>query len=469
MDDVVSPLLTAAEADVAAGRAALALARAQIVFDAVGAASPLRARADSVRTAATAALGGAAAEAQPPDTVVQPLVDAAEQDSQRGQHALSIARCDFAMQRLPAGGALATRATALRQAAMRLLSASTIVQAPPPPVPGAYPPAVAQPGLMSAYGQPIVPSEPPPPRDPTRRGDGELVELYITASLYGIYTGFWIPFAAGLEGGSGRDAGPANVGYSLALLAGGGLFALGVAGLDSGDGLRTGVGPSISIGTRLGLLSGFLMWGAFDEVLAPTLVCPGGSSCAENRTGWTQRTAFPLAMGAGGMVIGAIVGYGLRPTTNQVRFVELQGGLWGTSFGLFLGLAATPQGNEPVGFGFTLGGLAAGVLATSIVGAAGIDMSQRRAWLITAGWAAGVGAAALVSLIVSAATAEFGAFPIVFGGIGAATSLGGLILAGLLSEGVDRGRTPPRTAEIDIRPTFGPLEGGGMAGVSGTF
>lgn len=479
--DVLLPLQIAAEADTAAARYSLAIARARLVLESA-AATTLRVRAQSVTLVATEALGAAAPSTEPLDLVLEPLIVAVSREIEAGHDALALAHLDFVLERAPADGTLAASARALRDVIAGPRAAAVVETSPPPvvvvPLPVAPVASVAvvrAPEYVEAEVETAEPAEPVVPRDPTRRGDGEVVELAITAGLFGAYTGFWIPFASGLEGGSGRDAGAANTVYSLGILAGGALFALGAIGLDSGDGLRTGVAPAMSTGLRLGTLTGFLLWGATDRMLSPTVQCSsiGGSSCAEQRAGWTERTAFPFALGLSGLLAGAVVGYGLNPTTEQVRFVELQGTLWGGLIGIMLS-AVAQQGDAddvPRGMGITAGGLAAGVLATAIMSGVGMRMSQSRAWLMTAGLAVGAVAAALVSTIVNGATGEWAAWPITFGGIGAVTSVAGLVVAGILTDGMDAPRAAHASEgpSIDIRPTLAPLDGGGMVGVTGTF
>lgn len=483
LDDVLLPLLAAAEQDVAQGRPALALSRAQLVLEVAGQSSTLRVRADGVRLVAQQALAGATPEVQAPELVVEPLVASAEQDSQRGQHALAVARLDFAMQRVPAGSPLAQRALALRQVAMQLLSASAAQQAAPQvqqigpttqyggtPYGGYAPAAPAAPIDAERPGATATPAT---PVDPTRRGDGEVIELYITSAIYGVYLGFWIPYAAGLESSGGSGSGSAeNLVYSLAMLAGGGLMALGVAGLDSGSGLRTGVAPSMSMGIRYGLGLGFLMWGAADRALSPIggRFDPTTGTFVESRDGMIERTAFPMAFGLGGLLIGATIGYGLNPSTNDVRFVET-GGIWGSGLGLLAAIAAAQDSSQ--GFAITAAGLGTGLLTSAIIVGAGARVSSRRGWFMTLGFVIGAGAGTIVPALAAAATGEFSVQ--IFGAVAAATSIAGLITAFVLTEGMDAPRPAPegaRTERDDAPPIqigLAPMEGGGLATLSGSF
>jgi hypothetical protein len=301
-----------------------------------------------------------------------------------------------------------------------------------------------------------------------------VIELYITAVSYGIYLGFWIPFAAGLEATSGSTGSGENLGYSLAMLAGGGLMALAVAGLDSGDGMRTGVAPSMSVGLRYGLGMGFLMWGALDNVLTSVDSFDRVTFRArDTRPGFIERTALPMGFGLGGLVLGAAIGFGASPSTDHVRFVET-GGIWGTAVGFLAALAVSPP-ESAQGFGITAAGLATGVLTTALIASTGLQISPRRSWFLTLGLLAGTAAGAIVPLIATAGTGGFSVQ--IFGAVAAATSIAGLVAAYLLTEGMDE-RIRERDAERrrgragfdplrDLRLDVGALDGGGMVSLRG--
>lgn len=474
-DDVLLPLVAAAEADVSAGRDDLALGRAQLALDLLEPSSALRVRAEAVRAMGMSAHGdGYVAVAAPVESLLEPLVDAASAEGAERERVLAIARLDFVIQRVAPISPLGARATARRE----------VLTQPPDPTSSA--PSISAPVTPRAtrrsrvdYGEPgavgsvRVPSseemaEAPPttPPDPTRRGDGELIELYITATLFGVYAGFWIPFGAGLQGGSDRN--PESLVYSLSVLAGGGLFALGVAGLDSGPGLRTGVGPAISMGIRYGVATGFLMWGALDPVLSPTREVPGPSgacdmsggtfTCEENRAGLVERTALPAGFGATGALLGALVGYALRPTTQQVRMVEM-GGLWGSAIGLLSSLGAAQDSSQ--GFAITATAMGLGLAGTALSTAFGVNLSGRRMGFMTLGLVAGAAVGMLAPLIALAATREW-SWPIL--SITGATGLAGLVVAGVLTNGMDDGATAP-----DLHVSISPMDGGGMASIGGSF
>ncbi len=463
-DELLLPLLAAAERDASEGRSALAMARAEMVVSVLGADSSLRIRAEGVRLVARSQLSDPAPEAPSREEVLDPLVQQAAIDARGGAHAIAIARLDFVIAQLPPGASLRLQAEALRQASIHALTPPSPVVAPPVAPSGAT-------GLVVPFA-PMAPVPLPAehaPQDPTRRGTGELVELYITATTFGVYTGFWIPFAAGLQGGSSASGGGSaeNLVYTLSMLAGGGLFALGVAGLDSGDGLRTGTAPAMSMGLRYGFASGLLFWGALDGVLSPTdsFVCDLTCHEVDNRPGLVERSALPFGFGLGGLLIGAVIGYGLEPGVPEVRFVET-GGIWGSSIGFLLSIAAAENSHQ--GFAITAGGLGLGLLSTAIIAGAGVRMSPRRSWLSTLGLVIGVGGGAAISGIAAGAAEEFD--PTVFGTVSAVTGVAGLVAALLLTQGMDDS-TPTSQAELDIRLDFAPaLDGrGGTASLRGSF
>ncbi|MCZ7677323.1 MAG: hypothetical protein M5U28_00495 [Sandaracinaceae bacterium] len=287
LDVVVGPLLAAAEADLSAGRAALALARSAVVASVLPEGVPLRVRAEGLTLLARQRMPqGATAPAQ--DEVYAPLIAQADLDLRAGQPQVALPRLDFVLGRLPAGSPLVARAQQLRAYA-----ASTLGAPPPPPL--AAPAPVAPP-----------PAAPPPPSDGSR-GTGEIVELYISAALAGAITGAYIPFVA-----SDDTAVPTT--YVLTSLAGAGVFAVGVLTLDLTMTLPSGVPPTISASIRFGIAHGMLGMGLY-------LAAPGIND---------GDVAFSLAWGGSiaGALVGLGVGFGLTPTVEEERLVESVG-IWG--------------------------------------------------------------------------------------------------------------------------------------------
>lgn len=448
MEDLLAPLVDGAEDALAHGRPSLAAARAQAAIDALAPTSPLAARAQAIVAQAEPLVG--AETVDPSDDVMTPLLDAAEGDLAGDERARGEARVAFVLSVADERSSAATRAHAL-------LAPTTPEGAPASTTTAeTTTPVAAEPELDESAA---VAHEVAPPADPTRRDDAEIIELYITASTFGVYTGFWIPFGAGLQGGNDRN--PESLVYSVSVLAGGALFALGVAGLDSGSGMRAGQPAAISASLRYGVALGFMMWGALDPVLSPNDHCdPSGTfTCTENRAGLAERTSLPLAFGAAGGLVGLGVALGLRPTTDQVRSVEM-GGLWGGAIGLLSALGAAPDSSS--GFAITATSVGLGLLGSAAVAGMGVHLGGRRMGFMTLGLLAG----AAVGLLVPA-----------FGAIGAhdwswplfsvtgATGLAGLVIAGLVTDGMDEG---PSTGP-DIHVSVSPTEGGGMASLSGSF
>lgn len=472
MEMLLFPLVTAAERDLAAGRPELAVLRASLAMEVLHTSSPLRDRAAATREAAVASSRGAGGAA-PSDLVLEPLVTAAERDLASGQTALGNARLDFVLPRVPAISALGQRAAALRAGRASVPPTAVVDQMGEfgePASPAGPARETSSPRVGGASRAPSTPSastaRPPaqpagPPPDPTRRGDGELAELYITGTALGAYTGFFVPFAAGLAG-QARDQDLASLVYALTIVGGGGLFALGVAGLDSiGGGLRTGVGPAISMGVRYGIATGLLMWGALDPALSTVTHGMCGTemfTCSYNRAGLMERTSLPMAFGIGGGLLGAAIGFGLRPSVEQVRVVEV-GGLWGTLVGLLASGGAAEDNAQ--GFVITASGMGLGMLGTSIALAAGARIGPGRVGFMSLGLAGGAAVGMLVPLIASGIT---GGWSWPFFTITSATGIAGLVLAGVLTDGMNEGGSGP-----DVRVSASPLEGGGVLDVSGTF
>lgn len=467
MEDLLEPLAASAEAALQEDLPALASARATIVIETVSPSSPLATRAQTVIDTAAQMLG----DGRAPDvtgTALDPMLDAAEAARRDGNASLADARIEFVAEMAPPASATAARAASMRASAetpVPVPSAeaaeaphdefSDVVAAPEPRV------AAASQHEAEAPSVPASSDATAAPTDPTRRDDAEIVELYITATTFGVYTGFWVPFGSGLQGGQDRN--PESLLYSLSILAGGGLFALGVSALDSGEGLRAGVGASTSASLRYGVALGFLMWGAFDPVLSPNGHCDpsaGGTyTCTENRAGLAERTSLPLVFGATGALVGLGVGLGLRPTIEQVRAVEM-GGLWGGAIGLLSALGASQDSSQ--GFAITATGVGVGLLGTAIASGMGVRMGGRRLGFMTLGLGAGALAGLLVPAIGSAG-AHGWSWPLF--SVTGATALAGLIIAGLVTNGMDEG--PSQGPDVHL--SFGPTEGGGLATVSGTF
>ncbi len=461
LEEALTPLIAAAEADVGAGRHALAQARARLVLAALPEGTALRVRAQGVELLATQALAAPDApppEAPPPEAVLEPLVAAAEQSVQRAEPAMAIVRLDFTLQRLPEGTALGVRAAAVRQVAQARL-------APPPaatPPPGAYPPAA-----YGGYVQPAPPPPPPgrrrrdePPGDPNEPGTGEYIEMYTMTAAFGVFTGFYIPWAAGVRdsgSGTGGRASEANLAYSLGMIGGGAAFALSAMGLHLA-GMRTGQPGSIAIGFRWGTIAGMLGFlSAIDYGF-------GGPRLDD-----AERMSIWWGLGMTGGVLGTVLGYATEPSTDDVRFVEC-GAIWGTGYGALLAstvvTALDPDLRDPsLGFGLTLGGTLAGIATTSILAGTGVHIPSRRAWLLTLGYVIGTAAATVVTAVAFSITREFS--PIVLGTLGIALSTTGLVVTALLTDGWTRDGED--AAAPDVSLSVSPMPGGGLASAAVGF
>ncbi|HJL14696.1 MAG TPA: hypothetical protein RMH99_03510, partial [Sandaracinaceae bacterium LLY-WYZ-13_1] len=283
---------------------------------------------------------------------------------------------------------------------------------------------------------------PAPPRDPTRRGTGEMVELYITSALFGAFTGAYIPTVATDDGVSGTT-------YALTMIGGAGLMAVGVLTLDLAAPLRTGVAPTVSESIRLGLANGLLVWGI-----------GGAAGEVDGDAG------FSLAWGGAalGLATGVAVGFGLEPSVRDARFVEsvsLWGGVLGTAAALI------SEYSEPVlGVALTLVGLDAGLLAALATVAADTHPSTARTLLLDLGFLAGTGAGALVPSLYYF-TQRTAPEPVAVGVGMAIGAVGGWLLSYLLTDGMDDAE-----AEADeSAPQVGlsPVQDGLVVGVHGAL
>lgn len=477
-DVVLEPLLVAAEADLGRSEPALALARATVVTAAVPPDSATHVRAEGLILLARQRLGTTAATEIAADVALAPLVDAAALDGPAGRASLGRARLEFVLARIAGSSALATRATALRaalDAQAPIIAAPPVVATTPAVTPQQYPPVYGGAAPTYVYTAPTTgpvaspDATPQAPEDPRRRGNAEIIELYITGGLYGAYIGGWIPWGSGLLNDSTASDDRARL-TTVGVFIGAGVLAIGVFGIDQIDGgLRTGVPGAISMGIRYGVSLGALSLGIY-----------GASSSVDT----------PAAMnvigfaGLGGGVLGAALSMGLDAHPSQVQFTQTAG-LWGALFGAELALLvaplidldtiSTPFGGitaghtrQEVGFGLVTGGLAAGILTGLVFSAAHVNPSARRSWHMTLGFLAGTGAGTVLWSLISALSDEFD-LP-TLGGCQFVGAIGGMVLAGLLSSG---DREPANWDDVSSVPSvqvsFAPTQGGGTIGLSGTF
>jgi hypothetical protein len=362
MDQAMAPLVVRAEADLAVGAFAMARARAAAVLSRVSGGSGVAARARAVRDSAAAR-----AEGQPEpaaDLVWEPIVVEAEGDAAAGRGALATARLNAALSALPSDSALAGRARNLLVLAGRGSGTGTgtgaatggssgqgvagdfgvstnlpppPVQPPPPPIQPPPPPGIvlgAPPGppqstfepVPAGTGGTVLPQTIEPVTDETRTG-AELAELHAGAISFGFLLGSWTLYLAG-----GRD--PLLFG-TIPFLGSVGL-SLAVTALDR-DAMPAGVPSSISTGMGAGFLNGLIAWGALESELAvcePTMPFDGRTICSTDGVAVMSLLVGSTILGTLG---GGLVGYGLRPTVADNRFVA-SGALWGGMIGLFTAL-----------------------------------------------------------------------------------------------------------------------------------
>jgi len=307
------------------------------------------------------------------------------------------------------------------------------------------PQAAPPPGVYVPASAPYVAVQPPPPArapsDPDQRGGGEMVELYIMGSMLGALTGGYIPFVA-----SDDQAG--LVTYTLSLIGGAGLFAVGVATLDLAGVLRTGIPPTISSSIRFGFANGMLAYGlaAADGVRDP-------------------HTYFTLVWGgaAAGALVGLGVGFGVQPRVPEQRLVESVG-IWGGGLGTSIALMTEYQ-DPTAALALSLVGLDAGILAGIAAVAGGGRMSIGRTLFLDlgfiGGWGLGIGLP-LAYYFVSRDTPELAVL-----GVGTAIgSVGGWLLLFLLTDGMG---SDEADEELSLNVGLSPIEGGAALSFSGAF
>ncbi|MBX3274826.1 MAG: hypothetical protein KF729_31470 [Sandaracinaceae bacterium] len=420
---VVEPLLRAAEQDLAAGQAALALARASLASQSLPERSPLRVRADGLCVLAEQRRDPNA-DVPPADEVLAPMVVEAELDLRAGRVPLAVPRLDFALARLPAGSALRGRAEQLR--------AIAVASAPSPP---GVPPAMYAPAPQPmTYGPPVAPRA---PRDPDARGVGEAVELYITGGLLGLLTGAYIPWVA-----SEQTAG--TVAYTLSMVGTSAVFVVGVISLDLTGALRTGVAPTMSAAIRFGFANGMLSWGlaVAEGVDDPAL-------------------SFSLVWGgaAVGALVGAVAGFGAQPRVDEARLVE-SAGIWGGLLGTSIAMITDYQ-SPTAGLLLSLVGLDAGLLAGIAAVAGGGRMPVGRTLFVDLGFLAGFGVGAALPMLYYYATRETPELPAL--GVGSLIgSVGGWALLYLLTDGWEGADEAP-----PVHLGAAPIEGGGLVTLGG--
>jgi hypothetical protein len=419
VDLAIAPLLATAEADLAAGRRELALARAQLAAEVLPEHAPLRIRADGLRLLAAQRVG--AAPAPPSDEVLVPLVAQADLDLRAAQPQLALARLELALSRLPAGSPLATRAAQLHRVAASML--------------GIAPPQAAPPTFFA-------PPPAAPPRDDGRRGVGEIVELYIMAAGLGVLTGAYLPFVISDGTASGTT-------YLFSMLAGGALLSVATLTLDLVARLPSGLPPTVSSSIRFGLGHGLLT----SAIYASDTVGADGS------------TAFSLVWG--GTVLGALTGFavgaGLTPTVAEARFVESTG-YWGAALGGFTAMMLTELGDATAAWATMLALMDAGLLIGAVMTGFGAIPSTRRTLFLDLGVLIGAGVGSLVPAFYYVYADQ----PVEAAPFGAAMLLGSLagwIVTYLVTDGMDAARSEATPVQIGLAPR----EGGGALTASGTF
>ncbi|MFK7990028.1 MAG: hypothetical protein AB8I08_28675 [Sandaracinaceae bacterium] len=431
------PLLQAAEQDLAQGNIGLATARLEIAMSVLVPNTPLHVRAQALAALAQARQSEVTV-VRPPEQVVSPLLVQAERDLAIGQPALAHARATLALTHLP-------EASPLRARAAQITGRAATAAPTTPLTTQAATPYSARPYASAA--QPFEPyrREPHvPPPDPSHRGTGEIVELYITAGLFGVGSGIYLTSAGG--------GGPDGAAYALTAVGGGAVMAASVLLLDLTDSIETGMAPAISTGIRAGLAFGLTTAYMLSEVgvspdpLAVSSLIWGGSAL--------------------GLVAGAAIGFGANPSVRQVRFIESTE-LWG--LGLGVGLAMLTDFQDAAGSVLMFGGLSVGLLSGLSVVAANAELSTRHSLFLDLGFMAGGGVGAAIVGAIAVYGDLGGDETIAVGGGLLAGSIAGWALLYGLTSGMDDSEEEADPESPEVRMGMSPVEGGGVGSLYGTF
>lgn len=305
------------------------------------------------------------------------------------------------------------------------------------PRPAGYP---RYPSATPDYGVPFgmeARPAPAPAIDPDRRSGGEMVELYIAGSFYGVMSGVWLATMFG-------DPEDASV-SSLVLLFGAG-GALGVLGADQlGDGFRTGVPASIAMGALIGFGEGLALLASFEDSF--------GDATSAVGLVWGATTV--------GAAAGALVGTSSRPSIGDSRLVASTA-IWGAYLAGLASIAGGAEGEEAGRW--VLGGLNAG-LGIGLLIAPALDLDGGQVMLLNAGLGAGALAGLMAASIITRDSTRLdeGTAAITIG-VGSVLGVAGMYLL-IRPRGDDD--EPARAAAWS--PFVAPVEGGGVAGLTGSL
>jgi len=279
-----------------------------------------------------------------------------------------------------------------------------------------------------------------------RRITGEMVELYISAGLFGM-------FSAALVAG---DADDANLTLSLLVL---GPFAMVGAtfALDNATPLPSGLPGSIATGFAIGALE-------YTFVSALAL----GNDTFGDRSALVELWLSSLA----GAVGFGLLATQLQPTRAEVALVR-SGAIWGGFLGLMGALAADLEEVRPA-FGLTLGAMNAGLLLAMLVSRT-VPLSRNQVLLLdVCGLSGGLLGLAVGSGVSGAggarsiSSADAQLIPVAVG-VG---TLAGLVLGMLLGKPYPNSPEEAQARELalEVSPYVQPqLAGGFTAGVTVTM
>ncbi len=249
------------------------------------------------------------------------------------------------------------------------------------------------------------------------------IGLTVWNTVFGAWLGVAVPAAFGAE-----DAAP----YGAGLLIGAPLGFFGTRGITAKTPVTAGQAVATSFGSIWGTFQG-MGWRAVLEIGSEEQCYDYGYGLecwdsTPDEAPWTAAVVGGLA----GLAGGAIIGGATKPSAGTATMVQF-GALWGTWYGLALGVLANQEDDALLTW--TLLGGNAGLLGTALTSPSW-EVTAGQAWLISAaGWAGGVAGLGLDLLLEVEEEETAVAIP-------AVTSLVGLV-TGIALAGRSGGRDEP--------------------------
>ncbi len=275
----------------------------------------------------------------------------------------------------------------------------------------------------------------------------DTIDLTVTTALFGAYMANAIVSIADVdETYTAKYEDTVRIRFATTVL--GALFGFVGFGISQTD-IPRGVGSGIAIGLRGGVLI---------SALTLSLASPLDEDAAHG---------VVLGMGFAGAAIGGLITYSLRPHPSRLRFVET-GMVWGPLAGASIGYALADRRSGNAAAIGALAGLGSS-LAIHMLIAQADGGSPGRGWLLNLGFAAGFGLGQFFTWGFSGSTAD----DQVRFGVGAGVGIAGVVVMGLLTQGMTGEDWMPEelarlTPSVEPVITGGQMVGGTLS-ISGTL